>query len=113
MVVDFVMHGVIMADTYRRYPEVFTQEDAGPAWFALVSVLIGIALAILFARTRRSWAGGLAGGAVFGLLVGIITHFFANFFDALGTRAFPTTWRGAMAAWPPSASPWRVPCSGW
>jgi hypothetical protein len=88
MLVNFVMHGVIMADTYRRYPEVFAQEETGPAWFALTSVLIAIVLAILFARTRRAWASGIAGGAAFGLLVGM-THFFANFYDALVYEGFP------------------------
>jgi hypothetical protein len=88
MLVNFVMHGVIMADTYRRYPEVFAQEPTNPAWFTLTCVLIGIALAILFAKTLRSWTKGIAGGAVFGLLVGM-THFFANFFDALVYEGFP------------------------
>jgi hypothetical protein len=88
MVANFVMHGVIMADTYRRYANVFTQEESGPAWFALVSVLIGLALAILFARTRRVWAAGLVGGVTFGILVGA-THFFMNFYDALVYEGFP------------------------
>jgi hypothetical protein len=88
MLVNFVMHGLIMADTYRRYPDLFEQEGGGPAWFTLVCVAIGLALAILFAKTRRSWAAGIAGGAAFGFLVGM-THFFANFFDALVYKGFP------------------------
>ncbi|HVR29910.1 MAG TPA: hypothetical protein VMS86_10305, partial [Thermoanaerobaculia bacterium] len=52
MLANFVMHGLIMGETYTRYPDVFTQEPSNPAWFALVSVLIGIVLAILFAKTR-------------------------------------------------------------
>jgi len=100
MLANFVLHGVIMADTYRRYPEVFEQEGGNPAWFAGISVLIGIALALLFARTRRSWSRGLAGGAVFGLMIGMI-HFFGNFFDALVYEGFPyyLAWcHGAMDA---------------
>ena len=88
MLVDFVAHGVILADTYRRYPDVFEQEDGGPMWFTLICVLIGVALAILFAKTRRSWAGGLAGGAAFGFLAGGV-QFFTNFFDALVYDGFP------------------------
>lgn len=88
MIANFVMHGVIMADTYRRYPEVFEQEEVGPLWFTLICVLIGVVLGILFAKTRRSWAKGLAGGVAFGFLVGM-THFFANFFDALVYQGFP------------------------
>ena len=88
MVANFVMHGVIMADTYTRYADVFTQEGGNPAWFAVVSVLIGVVLAILFRRTRRTWASGVVGGIVFGLLVGA-THFFMNFYDALVYEGFP------------------------
>jgi hypothetical protein len=88
MAVNFVTHGVLLADTYRRYPEVFDQEGGGPLWFTLICVLIGVALAILFAKTRRSWAAGIAGGLVFGALVGVV-QFFTNFFDALVYEGFP------------------------
>jgi hypothetical protein len=88
MAVDFVTHGVLLADTYRRYPEVFEQEEGGPLWFTLICILIGIVLAILFTKTRRVWANGVAGGLAFGLLVGM-THFFSNFFDALVYDGFP------------------------
>jgi hypothetical protein len=67
---------------------VFEQEDGGPLWFTLICVLIGVVLGILFAKTRRSWAKGVAGGVAFGFLVGM-THFFANFFDALVYEGFP------------------------
>lgn len=88
MLVDFVAHGVILADTYRSYPEVFEQEGGGPLWFTLICILIGIALAILFARTRRSFAKGVAGGLMFGFLAGAV-QFFTNFFDALVYDGFP------------------------
>ena len=88
MLANFVMHGLIMGQTYTRYPEVFNQEATNPAWFALVSVLIAIVLAVLFAKTRGAWAKGLGGGAVFGLLVGM-THFFSNFYDSLVYEGFP------------------------
>ena len=88
MMVDFVTHGVILADTYRRYPEVFEQEGGGPLWFTLICILIGIALGILFAKTRRSFARGIAGGLAFGFLAGLV-QFFTNFFDALVYEGFP------------------------
>ena len=88
MVANFVMHGLIMGETYTRYPDVFSQEATSPAWFTLVCVLIGIVLAILFARTRSAWARGLTGGLVFGFLVGM-THFFTNFFDSMVYEGFP------------------------
>lgn len=88
MIANFVMHGIIMGSTYMEYPEVFVQEETGVGWFALVSVMIGIGLAILFAKTRLSWASGLVGGAAFGAIVGL-THFFQNFYDALVYEGFP------------------------
>ncbi|HEX2464428.1 MAG TPA: DUF1761 domain-containing protein [Thermoanaerobaculia bacterium] len=88
MAVDFVTHGVLLADTYRRYPEVFDQAGGGELWFTLVCILIGVMLGILFAKTRRSWAQGVTGGIAFGFLVGM-AFFFRNFFDALVYEGFP------------------------
>ena len=59
--VNYLLHGVIMADTYRRYSGVFSQEQASPVYFILVSVVIGIFFAILFAKTRECWAAGAKG----------------------------------------------------
>jgi hypothetical protein len=102
MLVNFLLHGVLMAETYRGYPEVFEQEasPSGPVHFAIISVLITIFLAIVFAKTRSLWARGIAGGLVFGLLVGM-THFFTNFYDTLVYDGFPyyLAWcHGAMDA---------------
>ena len=33
---NFLMHGVIMAETYMKYP-VFTQEQANPVWFLVIT----------------------------------------------------------------------------
>jgi hypothetical protein len=81
------MHGFIMADTYMRYP-VFTQEQANPLHFLLTSVLIGLAAALLYAKTVDSWTGGWKGGAVFGFFLGLF-GFFPNFYDALVYEGFP------------------------
>ena len=53
-VADFVMHGVIMQDTYMKY-DLFTKEEANPLYFALIAICIGITVAFLFAKTRGSW----------------------------------------------------------
>ena len=87
-IANFVMHGLIMGSTYMSHPDLFVQEDGGIAWFFVVSIAIGIALAILFAKTRGSWAAGLAGGATFGLIAGLVP-FFLNFYDALVYNGFP------------------------
>ncbi len=87
-IANFVMHGVIMGSAYTGLPDLFDQTGSGVAWFFVVSIAIGIALAILFAKTRGSWAAGLAGGATFGLIAGLVP-FFLNFYDALVYNGFP------------------------
>lgn len=85
---DFVMHGLILGETYKKYPEVFTQEGASPVYFLLISVCIGIAAAILFAKTRACWAEGVGGGVAFGFFLGLVA-FFAPFYNSLVLEGFP------------------------
>lgn len=86
--VDFVLHGQIMAETYKKYPTVFNQTEANPAYFFGAAILIGIFVARLFAKTRASWAEGWKGGATFGVYMGLAT-FFINFYDPLVFADFP------------------------
>jgi hypothetical protein len=87
-IADFVMHGNIMAATYAKYPQVFTQTQANPAFFMLIAVAIGVTSAILFGRTRASWAPGWQGGLVYGFYVGLVL-FFPGFYSALVYDGFP------------------------
>ncbi len=83
---NFLMHGLIMAKTYEKH-EIFRQ-DASPIFFALAAVFIAIAGALLFAKTRASWAEGLKGGITFGFFVGLII-FFYQFLNVLTFEGFP------------------------
>lgn len=85
---DFAMHGFIMADVYVSRPEVFSQEQANPLHFLLVSVAVWLTIAALFGRTRGSWQPGFKGGATYGAFVGLVS-FFPNFFHALVIADFP------------------------
>ena len=85
--VDFVMHGMIMANTYPKY-EVFAREHANPLHFTFVAICMSIMAAILFAKTRGSWADGLMGGVSFGFWLGMIA-FFAPFYNSLIFEGFP------------------------
>jgi hypothetical protein len=87
-IADFVLHGMVMAPTYMRYTEVFSQTQANPLWFTLISICIGIAVAVLFALTRGSWASGVAGGVTFGFFVGLV-GFFPSFYSPLVIEGFP------------------------
>lgn len=84
---DFVQHGMIMANAYKKYPA-STQTAANPAMFAFVSVVVGICIAILFGRTRSAWAAGWKGGAVFGFYFGLAI-FFMGFYNPLVLEGFP------------------------
>jgi hypothetical protein len=85
---SFVLHGIVMADTYVKYPEVFTQKQANPFWFLAIEFLIALPAAVLFSRTRSAWPAGIGGGAMFGFWVGAI-GFFAQFFFPLVIEGFP------------------------
>ena len=86
--VDFVLHGQVMAETYKKYDTVFSQKEANPAFFFAAAILVGIFVALLFAKTRASWAEGWKGGATFGLFFGLAT-FFMNFYNPLVIADFP------------------------
>lgn len=87
-IADFIMHGFILGNTYTRYPEVFSQEQANPMHFFMVSICIAIMAAILFGKTRGSWADGVMGGVTFGFFLGLVS-FFSNFYNPLVIDGFP------------------------
>ena len=74
-IADFVMHGMIMGPTYMKHPEVFDQTAANPLWFVLVAICISLTLALLFGKTRASWAPGWKGGLTFGFFLGLVAFF--------------------------------------
>jgi len=89
-IANFVLHGLILGNTYMKYPEVFDQEEnaANYVWFTVVCLVLGILAAILFAKTRESWADGLKGGVVAGMWAGALVGA-TNFFDSLVILGFP------------------------
>ncbi len=83
-----LLHGVVMGGTYTRYPDVFTQEATNPLFFLLIEVLIALPAAVIFAKTRASWAPGVAGGVTFGFWLGLVGSF-AQHFSPLVLEGFP------------------------
>ena len=71
----FLTHGLILADTYMKH-SVFITESANPIWFVFNTVLVALAGALLFAKTRGSWAEGIKGGLTFGFFVGLVLFFY-------------------------------------
>ena len=85
---DFVLHGMILSGVYTEYSDVFSQTQANPLWFLLISVLIGFFASLLFAKTRNCWGGGWKGGATFGFYLGLV-FFFSQFYSTLVIDGFP------------------------
>jgi hypothetical protein len=85
---SFVLHGLVMGNTYMKYPEVFTQEQTNPFVFLVVEILIAFPAAVIFARTRSAWADGIMGGLVYGLWLGLFGGF-AQLFSPLVMEGFP------------------------
>lgn len=85
-IANFIMHGLILGNTYAEYP-VFKLEG-NPVYFLLAAVLMSLFAAMLFAKTRGSWAAGLKGGATFGFFLGLFS-FFAHFYHPLTIEGFP------------------------
>ncbi len=85
---DFLMHGIVLGDTYASLPEVFSQEQANPLYFFLISVCFWLAASILFEKTRMSWADSFKGGATFGFFMAL-PGFFTVFYNALVIEGWP------------------------
>lgn len=93
-VYGFVMHVLIMGNTYRKYtPEVFREDESTMMWFIIIPILLGVVGGLFFAKSRSAWAAGLQGGATFGFWVGLIA-FVSNFFMPLMITGYPyyLTW---------------------
>lgn len=88
--VNYVLHGIVMANTYSSYTDVFRQEDNQPGvyWFFVVGALTGIVACALFAKTRSSWGEGFGGGAAFGFWAGLLV-FTLQFYPTLTIEGFP------------------------
>ena len=53
--VNYVLHGFIMANAYTSRPEVFAQEQANPAYFFLTAIIVALFAAAIFDKSRSAW----------------------------------------------------------
>ncbi len=86
--VSFVLHGVVLGNTYIGLPEVFSQEQANPFHFLLIELCVAIPMTFLFLKTRQCWSPGIMGGLTFGFWIGLVGAF-AQFFNPLVIDGFP------------------------
>lgn len=87
-VCEFIVHGLLLSDTYARLPEVFDQTQATPLYFLVIAVGMALAMAVLYAKTRKCLPSGVKGGATLGFLVGLFV-FFTDFYSSLVIADFP------------------------
>ena len=86
-VYEFIMHGLIMGNTYQALPQTFRQ-DANAIWFPIVAIVVGAAAGVLFGKTRSVWGEGAKGGMTFGFWFGLAVAF-TNFYAPLTINGFP------------------------
>lgn len=86
--VSFLLHGVVMGNTYVKYPDVFAQTASNPLLFLVLEILIAFPAAVVFAKTRASWTKGIKGGLAFGFWLGLIGSF-AQLFSPMIMEGFP------------------------
>jgi len=87
-VCEFIVHGLLLGDTYTRYPEVFEQTQSNPLFFLAIAVGMALVMAVVYAKTRSCWPAGVKGGAMLGFYVGLFL-FLADFYYSLVIADFP------------------------
>ena len=83
---QFVMHGLILGNTYAGM-SIFIQTGS-PFWFLAIAVTTGIGGAMMFSKTRNVWGAGIKGGVTFGAILGIVP-FFGQFYFPMLIDGFP------------------------
>ena len=85
-VLDFVVHGNLLASYYAQPP--FVQED-NIIWFVVGDFVAALVFAWFYLRVAGSFPSGPTGGATFGLFAGVLINFPANIFLHLMIVGFP------------------------
>ncbi len=73
MAFDFLVHGIIMADTYEQTASLWRPQEEMKnhmIWMILGQIIMSFGFVALFTKAFKR--GGLAEGAVFGLLLAIL-----------------------------------------
>ena len=87
-VCSFIIHGILLADTYVGRPDIFEQTQASPFYFLGLAIGSALVVTVIYAKTMGAWGGGWKGGAKLGFWVGLV-GFFPNFYYSLVIADFP------------------------
>jgi hypothetical protein len=87
-VLDFIVHGQILAGQYSQLPGLFRQ-DMPMAWLIIGDFVWALVFVWVYSRVYSSFSGGPKGGATYGLYAGILLNFPANLFMNVMFVGFP------------------------
>ncbi|MGA9365035.1 MAG: hypothetical protein WBW16_11785 [Bacteroidota bacterium] len=88
-VLDFIVHGQILAGAfYSKLTSLFRQ-DMSMVWPIIGDFVWALVFVWVYNRVYSSFSGGAKGGATYGLYVGILFNFPANLFMNVMFVGFP------------------------
>jgi hypothetical protein len=85
-VIDFVVHGNLLADYYAQAP---FRQDTPVGWMILSDFVAAFVFAWFYLAVAGSFAPGWAGGATMGFYTGVLVIFPAAIFMHLMFQGFP------------------------
>ncbi len=95
-VFDYVLHGVLLRDTYASNPAF--REMNNPMWFIIGDFVAVLVMAWFYDRVYSSFAGGTKGGLTYGLYFGFVLSFPTYIFIHLMFNGFTygMAWMGII-----------------
>jgi len=85
-VIDFVVHGSLLADYYAHAP---FRQGVNAGWMVLTDFVAAFVFAWFYLAVAGSFAPGWAGGATMGFYTGVLVIFPAAIFAHLMFQGFP------------------------
>lgn len=99
-VLDFVIHGNLLASHYAQAP---FRQDVSPVWMIVGDFIAAFVFAWVYLKVAGSFAPGVPGGAAMGLYAGVLVNFPAAIFMHLMFQGVPYSlawiWTGLGIAW--------------
>ena len=84
--IDFAVHGNLLADFYSHPP---FRQDVNVGWMILGDLVAGFVFAWFYLAVAGSFAPGVSGGATMGFYTGVLVIFPAAIFMHLMFEGFP------------------------
>lgn len=85
-VLDFVVHGNLLASYYTLAP---FRQDVGPTWMVIGDFVTAFVFAWVYLKVAGSFAPGVPGGVTMGFYAGVLVNFPTAIFMHLMFQGFP------------------------